>query len=166
MVKVAINHLAALAMDELQLSVENKVISFALRGSFATAMLASTSRLTPRDRMDISDWRDTARTAGYDRMIIHDRDDGDAQEVGDFLSVYRSGESWSRWGFARQGGAIIGWCCLTSTDTGQFGSLAEALGTVLGCGAQMMLPAIDRSAVVTELAARRRACERSLGSAA
>ena len=142
------------------------MISFARAGSLAASAMAYAFRLTPRDRMDISDWQEAARTAGYDRMVIHDRDYGDAQEVGNFLSVYRRGESWSRWGFARQGRTINGWCCLTSTDMGQFGSLGEALGAILGGEVQGMLPAIHHCAVVTELAARRRVCEPSLGSAA
>ena len=120
--------------------------------------------------MDVSDWRDAARTAGYDRMVIHSRDYGDAQEVGDFLSVYRRGQSWSRWGFARQGRFISGWCCLTSMDMGRFDSLNDALGAVLAgrlsVQGAILLAAGGHDAVVTQLAVRRGSCTHNLNSAA
>ena len=108
-------------------------------------------------------------------MVIHNRDCGDAQEVGNFLSVYRRGESWSRWGFARYGAVIRAWCCLSGADVGEFASLAQALASVLNGMAPdwrrkpKVVPigqADRRSAVVTELAPRLKACTRSLGSAA
>ena len=81
--------------------------------------------------MQVSFWQDRARQAGFDRMVIHDRDDGDASEVGNFLSVYLSGQAWSRWGFARAGASIRAWCCLTGADVGEFASMNEALAAVL-----------------------------------
>ena len=81
--------------------------------------------------MQVGFWREAARDAGYDRMVIHDRDEGDASEVGNFLSVHRSGQAWSRWGFARAGTRIRSWCCLSGADVGEFASLNEALSTVL-----------------------------------
>ena len=156
-------------MDEFETKVEGIVISFTRRMASTTAP-ANASCFTPRDRMDVSDWRDAARAAGYDRMVIHNRDYGDAQEVGDFLSMSRRGQSWSRWGFARQGRFVNGWCCLTSMDMGRFDSLNDALGAVLAGRASVqgaiMLPDTARNAVVTELAARRASCGQSLNSAA
>ena len=162
-----INHSVAFAMDEFQPRVAGTVVSFARHGSLTTAAMAFAACFTPRDRMEVSDYREAAKAVGYDRMVIHDRDYGDAQEVGNFLSVYRRGESWSRWGFARQGRTISSWCCLTSMDMGQFCSLGEALSTVLSIGVpgqvrSMIVPASHRSAVVTELAARRKTCVASL----
>ena len=124
--------------------------------------------------MDTSDWHDAARLAGYDRLVIHSRDCGDAQEVGNFLSVYRRGESWSRWGFARYRGVVRAWCCLSGADVGEFATLAEALASVLNGMApdRSRKPQIvpirqtERSAVVTQLTSRLKACTRSLGSAA
>ncbi len=81
--------------------------------------------------MQVSFWQDRARHAGYDRMVIHDRDEGDASEVGNFLSVYLHGQAWSRWGFARCGASVRAWCCLTGADIGEFGSMNEALSVVL-----------------------------------
>ncbi len=171
MLDVSINFSVALSMDDLKPRPGETVVSFARYESLAAAAMAFASCFTPRDRMDISDWRDAAKMAGYDRMVIHDRDCGDAQEVGNFLSVYRSGECWSRWGFARQGSTIGSWCCLTSMDMGQFGSVHEALSVVLkiGVSAQlgsMLAPIRRQTAVVTELAARRKTCIQRLGSAA
>ncbi len=81
--------------------------------------------------MQVGFWQDRARHAGYDRMVIHDRDEGDASEVGNFLSVHLSGQAWSRWGFSRAGASINAWCCLTGADVGEFASMNEALTAVL-----------------------------------
>ena len=81
--------------------------------------------------MQVGFWQERASKAGYDRMVIHDRDEGDASEVGNFLSVYLRGQAWSRWGFARGGACIRAWCCLTGADVGEFDSLNAALTAVL-----------------------------------
>ena len=130
--------------------------------------------LTPRDRMDAGDWRDAARLAGYDRLVIHNRDSNDAQEVGNFLSVYRRGESWSRWGFARYRGVVRAWCCLSGADVGEFATLGEALASVLNGMAPdrsrnpeiVPIRPAERSAVITQLASRLKPCTQKLGSAA
>ena len=116
-------------MPSVQLAGATTVVSFAAHA----ARKAGTQGvcLTPQDRMQVSIWQDKARLAGYDRMVIHDRDEGDASEVGSFLSVHRSGQAWSRWGFARAGARIRVWCSLTGADAGDFASLSEALQAVL-----------------------------------
>ncbi len=86
---------------------------------------------TPFDRMEIHRWRDHARRLGYDRMVIHDREPGDFAEMGNFLSLYRVGESWSRWVFARKGSVVSVWCSLTGADLGEFPSLQVAFQTVI-----------------------------------
>ncbi len=106
------------------------VISFALHAARAPTEVQG-SCLTPKDRMQVGAWQEKARQAGFDRMVIHDRDEGDASEVGNFLSVYSSGQAWSRWGFARAGKCIRAWCCLTGADVGEFASMNEALTSVL-----------------------------------
>lgn len=125
--------------------------------------------------MDTSDWHDAARLAGYDRLVIHNRDCGDAQEVGNFLSAYRRGDAWSRWGFARRGAIIRAWCCLTGADVGEFATLTEAFASVLNGlvperrRKSKIVPirqAETRSAVVTQLAPRKKACTQGFGSAA
>ncbi len=113
-----------------QPALANTVISFALHAA-RSSCIAHETCLTPQDRMQVNSWRDRARQAGYDRMVIHDRDEGDASEVGNFLSLYARGQAWSRWGFARSGGRVRAWCCLTGTDVGEFVSLSEAFQAVL-----------------------------------
>ncbi len=127
-------------MAPTQSEVEGVVISFALRAARAPSALHGTC-LTPHDRIDISAWQERAVLAGFDRMVIHDRDDGDASEVGNFLSVYCCGQAWSRWGFARAGRRLRAWCCLTGADVGEFDSMADALEHVL-CRAPAKLTAL------------------------
>ena len=160
-------------MAVIQPEVGN-VIAFFPRAALSVSA-SDASCLTPRDRMEATGWHDAARVAGYDRLVIHNRDCGDAQEVGSFLSVYRRGESWSRWGFARDRGKIRAWCCLSGADVGEFASLGEALASVLNGMApdrqrKHKISAVEqadhRSAVVTEMASRLKSCRHSMGSAA
>jgi len=81
--------------------------------------------------MEIHRWRERARLLGYDRMVIHDREPGDFAEMGNFLSLYRVGESWSRWVFARKGSVVSAWCSLTGADLGEYPSLQVAFQTVM-----------------------------------
>ena len=123
--------------------------------------------LTPLDRMAVCAWRDAARTAGFDRMIIHEREEGECGEFGDFLCLHRRGEAWSRWGFARKGNVISVWCCLTGADLGEFASMPDAFAFVLP-GATI---AAERShepnlCIVTDLTPRLRQATNHLGSAA
>jgi hypothetical protein len=125
--------------------------------------------LTPIDRMDINRWREPARLAGYDRMVIHHREPGDCTEIGDFVSLYRSGEPWSRWGFARSGSSVNAWCCLSGNDIGSFPSLAAAFQGVLRCvpGSEANALFEVGSGVVMDFMTRlRRPASARLGSAA
>jgi len=83
------------------------------------------------DRMEINRWREHARLSGYDRMVIHEREPGDYAEMGNFLSLYRAGEAWSRWVFARKGHALSVWCSVTGVDLGEFPTLAAAFQAVM-----------------------------------
>lgn len=124
------NRVASIIMPSTQSALAGTVISFALHAA-RVPPVAQGSCLTPQDRMQVGFWQDRARQAGYDRMVIHDRDEGDASEVGNFLSVYLRGQAWSRWGFARSGAYIRAWCCLTGADVGEFTSINEAMTSVL-----------------------------------
>ncbi len=136
-------------MVEFQRQVASNVVAFIRR--LSPTGHAPACRLTPRDRMEITGWHDAARLAGYDRLVIHDRDVGDAIEVGNFLSVYRRGDAWSRWGFARSGVSIHAWCCLSGADVGTFDTLGDALNEVLnGPGPVRMTPAKMLPARVSE----------------
>ena len=106
------------------------IVSFSQYASRASVR-ANGSCFTARDRMDLANTREQARLAGFDRLVVHDRDEGDAAAVGDFLTVYEDGRAWSRWGFSRMGNAVRAWCCLTGVDVGEFRTLREAFGAVL-----------------------------------
>jgi hypothetical protein len=84
-----------------------------------------------RDRIEVAKWRENACNFGYDRLVIHERAAGDPPEVGSFLSVYRRGEPWSRWGVTRMGDGIVAWCCVTGTDVGRFATVESALLALL-----------------------------------
>jgi hypothetical protein len=88
---------------------------------------APAAGLSLRDRMEIAAWQGRLHRCGYDRMVIHERTPCDPPEVECFLSIYRQGESWARWGLARCGATVLAWCSVTGHDVGRFGSMAEAL---------------------------------------
>ena len=148
-------------MSFIQPEVADSVVLFAQYASRATVP-ANQSSLTSRDRMDLANMRERAELAGFDRLVVHDRDHGDASDVGDFLTVYRGGEAWSRWGFARAGNTVRAWCSLTGVDIGEFRTLREAFGAVLFNEGQAELD----DEVVSNLIPFRMMCGARMGSAA
>jgi hypothetical protein len=88
------------------------------------------ARLSLRDRMDVTYWQESARQFGYDRLVIHERAPTDPEDVDSFLSIYRRGEAWSRWGIARCGATVLAWCSVSGMDVGRYDTVAEALGTL------------------------------------
>ncbi len=101
----------------------------------ASVVIPFAGRISPaglslRDRMEVAQWQDRIRRTGYDRMVIHERGPGDPPEVDSFLSIYRPGDRWARWGLARCGSSVLAWCSLTGTDVGRFASIGEALGAL------------------------------------
>jgi hypothetical protein len=146
-------------MGKDQPPVAGVVVSFKTRSRLAVY-------LTSIDRMELCDWQDAARAGGYDRMNIHECD-GDAEgEYGDFVCLHRTGEAWSRWGFARKGAWINVWCCLTGADIGKFPSMAAAFEAVLPGAPLKPYRTQSMSAVVTALVPRLRHSANRLGSAA
>ncbi len=146
-----------MAMD--QPGVAGVVVAFLARHQRAVY-------LTPLDRMDVCQWRETARSSGYDRMIIHEHELGDDGEFGDFLCLHRRGEAWSRWGFARKGSLVSVWCCLTGADIGEFPSLSAAFEAIMpGTPVPAQRPK-PHLAIVTDLMPRLRRSANRLGSAA
>ncbi len=87
--------------------------------------------LTSRDRIEVGRWRDGARQFGYDRLVIHEREYFDPPDTDSFLSIYRSGEPWSRWGIARRGPSLMAWCSATGADLGPFASISDAMMALL-----------------------------------
>lgn len=157
-------------MNSIQPQTAGIIIAFAARAASAPPRGHFCARLSPHDRIEVTRKQDLARQAGYDRMVIHDRDAGDAAEVGNFLSVYRSGEVWSRYGFARKGDSVTAWCSLTGADIGAFDTLADALQTVLHLNDVSDPVAANQSdranSIVTDLMPHLHAYRRRLGSAA
>ena len=88
-------------------------------------------QLSPRDREDVRCWQAQAKRCGYDRLVIHERSEEDAPEVGSFLSVYRRGEPWARFALTRRDGAIEAWCCVSGREWGRFKTVPEALLALL-----------------------------------
>jgi hypothetical protein len=86
--------------------------------------------LTARDRIEVARWRHDAQRLGYDRLVIHEREWLDPPDVGSFLSIYRMGEPWARWGLTRKGMSVLAWCSLTGDDFGPFVSVSDALLTL------------------------------------
>ncbi len=87
--------------------------------------------LTARDRIEVSNWQEDARRFGYDRLVIHEREAFDPPGTDSFLSIYRTGDPWSRWGLSRQGSTVFAWCSNTGADLGPFTSVSDALMTIL-----------------------------------
>ena len=83
--------------------------------------------LSLRDRMEVAVWQSRLRHLGYDRVVIHERNHGDPPEIESFLSIYRQGEAFSRWGLARNGDRVSAWSSMTGADIGCFDSVEEAL---------------------------------------
>lgn len=89
------------------------------------------NRLTMRDRIKVLAWTEGARSVGYDRVVIRERHPQDDPHIGDFLSIYRTGERWAAWGVARHGASVRVWRSATGADLGEFGTIEEALGAIL-----------------------------------
>jgi hypothetical protein len=145
------NQSVGLDMGNYQPKVACIVLPFAAKPRAA-------AYLTSLDRVEINRWRDHARLSGYDRMVIYEREPGDFAEMGNILCLYRDGEAWSRWVFARNGGVVSAWCSVTGVDLGEFASLSAAFHAVMPAGAGMFQNSADASdyGVVTHFLPRLR----------
>ncbi len=86
--------------------------------------------LSLRDRMEVAVWQSRLRHLGYDRVVIHERNHGDPPELESFLSIYREGEAFARWGLARKDDSVWAWHSVTGADVGCFGSVEEAFAAL------------------------------------
>jgi hypothetical protein len=87
------------------------------------------NRLTPLDRREALSWaRSLARL--WCRVVIYD-DPTEDEDIGDFISVYRLGQSWASWGVARRGSHVVLWRSDQGVDIGTFPSVAEALQGIM-----------------------------------
>jgi hypothetical protein len=86
--------------------------------------------LSLRDRMEIAMWQPRLLHLGYDRVVVHERGPCDPPELESFLSLYRQGEAFARWGLTRKGESVVAWYSVTGADVGRFGSMEEAFATL------------------------------------
>ncbi|MGI4976919.1 MAG: hypothetical protein ACRYG6_08250 [Janthinobacterium lividum] len=97
----------------------------------ALASAVATNRFTLRDRLDLDRWGEIAQARGGVRLVVHERQDGDPSDVGNYAAVYAAGCCWASWGLSRRPGGIVVWNSVTGRDRGRFASVHEALGWVL-----------------------------------
>ena len=105
------------------------------------------ARLTWRDRLEGTTWQEPASRAGYDRLVIHERAAGDPPELDSYVSLYRQGEPWSRYGVARFADHVLAWCCRTGRDLGRFPSVTAALRALLPEAGVPVLPVFTDNVV-------------------
>lgn len=86
--------------------------------------------LSLRDRMEIALWQSRLCRLGYDRVVIHERNQSDPPELESFLSIYREGEAFAQWGLARRGDSVLAWHSVTGADVGCFDSVDEAFAAL------------------------------------
>jgi hypothetical protein len=80
--------------------------------------------------MEVAMWQGRLLPFGCDRMVIHERGPCDPPDLDSFLSIYRQGEAWARWGLARCGSSVLAWCSVTGADIGRFATVGDALGAL------------------------------------
>ena len=95
------------------------------------AACAAANRFTVRDRMELGRWSEPARLRGGERLVLHERLDGDPSDVGNYVAVYAPGCGWASWGLSRRLGGIVVWNSATGLDSGRFASVHEALCGVM-----------------------------------
>ncbi len=82
--------------------------------------------LSLRDRMEIAVWQPRLRHLGFERVVVHEHGAFDPPELESFLSLYRQGEAFARWGLTRKGDSVVAWNSVTGADVGRFESMEEA----------------------------------------
>ena len=95
------------------------------------AAYAATNRFTARDRVELEHWTEIAQQRGFDRLVLHERQEGDAADVGNYLAIYAAGCTWASWGLSRRPGGIVAWDSVSGLDRGRFRSMHDALGWIL-----------------------------------
>jgi hypothetical protein len=93
------------------------------------------NRFTTVDRQEALFW--ARGVAGlWCRLVIY-ADPAEDEEIGDFVSIYRLGQSWASWGLARRNSQILLWRSDHGVDLGSFPSVAEALQAILPSSADL-----------------------------
>ncbi len=86
------------------------------------------NRLTVADRMEAMAW-----AAGFAGLWCHlsiYADPSEHEDIGDFISIYKLGQSWASWGAARRDTRIVLWRADFGQDLGYFTTMAEALEAI------------------------------------
>lgn len=86
--------------------------------------------LTYRDQLELDRWRAHLRSCGFSRVEIHTREDIDPPDVENFAALYRAGQAWSEYGFARLGGQVLVWSS-AGGDFGRFPTVSDAMVALL-----------------------------------
>jgi hypothetical protein len=94
------------------------------------------NRLTMMDRIQAMEWQKSDAGSYGVLLTIHDREPDDADEVGDYLAIYRKGTQWAAWCAAREGSRITVWHGSTGSDIGSFGSMTDALAAIASASLQ------------------------------
>ena len=84
--------------------------------------------------MELGRWSEIANARGGERLVLHERLEGDPSDVGNYVAVYAAGCCWASWGLSRRPGGIVVWDSVTGLDSGRFASMHDALFWVLGHG--------------------------------
>lgn len=94
------------------------------------------NRFTVRDRVELLEWEAArSRGRGFSRMVLHEQEPIDGDEVCDILLLYAGEGPWARWGAARLGRSISVWRSADGADLGRFDTMREALGATLSAAA-------------------------------
>jgi hypothetical protein len=89
------------------------------------------NRLSVRDRIEALRWAETARAAGYTRVVLDTSAEQLAPELGDFLLAYRGDANWASWGVGCVEDEFMLWRPATGATVGRFSTLRAALDKIL-----------------------------------
>jgi len=87
------------------------------------------NRLTVADLQDAEDWA-SGLSKLWCKLVVYESPAHD-EEIGDFISIYKLGQSWASWGVARRGGSIVLWRADCGSDLGIFSRMRDALDAIL-----------------------------------
>ena len=89
------------------------------------------NRFSMRDRMAALRWADTAREAGYTRVVLDTSGEEFEPHLGDFLLAYRRDAIWASWGVGCIDDGFMLWCPATGVTVGNYPTLIAALDKIL-----------------------------------
>jgi len=87
------------------------------------------------NRLAIADIQEAEEWAGglsrlWCKLVIYESPAED-EEIGDFISIYKLGQSWASWGAARRGRNVVLWRADCGSDLGIFSRMRDALDAIL-----------------------------------